>query len=485
MKKFIALVLILLMISNISYALNIDDITNKIIDLTQNNELDMSIQCHLNSLYPYDDSQTAIYSKALSKFKYSFSQRTNKNNKPYYLSSLDFADKNIFTNVEFDHDNNHYIVNSLLKPNIMTSASNVPVFKLLDFNNIFDKNDYFDAEKAENDLFSIISNIDNGEKKKRVNFNVKGFQNPYKQANIDITSNNISQYTQTIFNILKIGLADSFTDTLSIKLSNRYTLRVLYDKNNSVTGIRLNGDIYINGTKQNINSTLNFTDDLSKIEIDSKIKANNKQYIYCAVTKDSNTVNVKFESLQNNIKTIQEKLYTLSSTEYANTNSLNGTYMVSNIVESNDGTSSQKLELIPNISIDKANKKHYMRGSIAIKYTANNILMLDMLATLGSAGNIQVAHDISKTIDVAISNGGINKNLSYFDTKNTSAMILDVDNIDDNVKSKLIDEMKKQFSARVLRAMLAQEDNSAYILSYGMQEEDWNEFLKYYHSLEE
>lgn len=195
--------------------------------------------------------------------------------------------------------------------------------------------------------------------------------------------------------------------------------------------------------------------------------------------------NSYFEIKDKNYKLTDNKESNIISDIGQNQNTMRGSYKHFSSVENGESISSKLIELTPDITIEKSGKKKYVRGNIGLKYTDNDILKIDLQAQFGNADDLQKAYDIAGIFDVAIKNGGIEQNPDYFKGDSEEARIVNLDEYNQEIFKSLQEDLKTQFSAKTLRVMLAQEDHSDYILSYGMQPEDWQEFLEYYKSLEE
>lgn len=486
MKKFIAILIMIIFTFGVSYAEVDSAFLDSFLQLSEGDELDFSLKCKLNSLYPYDDSQTKVYNRALNNFKLNFSS-INGEDRQYYLSSLSFADSNIFSNVELKYGEKQYILNTLLQGTVFSSSEQKNIFDIFNIENPFNDKEHFTSEKSISDLDYIVNNIDQGEKKKRVSFAVKGFQDPYEQSITDIGKNNFEQYEQIIHTIALIGFDEEYSNSLNIEFDNRYSLRTLYDKEGRAIGVRLKGGVSLDGQKYEINTTIDFTHDLSRVYIKNKFKNSNTKYIATELGMDqkSGENNSYFEIKDKNYKLTDNKESNIISDIGQNQNTMRGSYKHFSSVENGESISSKLIELTPDITIEKSEKKKYVRGNIGLKYTDNDILKIDLQAQFGNADDLQKAYDIAGIFDVAIKNGGIEQNPDYFKGDSEEARIVNLDEYNQEIFKSLQEDLKTQFSAKTLRVMLAQEDHSDYILSYGMQPEDWQEFLEYYKSLEE
>lgn len=456
------------------------------LELDEGAELDFSAKFKLNSLYPYDDSQTAVYSRALNNFKLNCAVK-NELDRQYFLSNLIFVDSDIFTNVELEYNDNRYILNTLLNDTILKTSGQKDMFDIYNIENPFKETQYFNSEKALFELENIINTLDKGEKRRRVSFEVKGFKDPYEQSNTDIDKNNIDEYSNTIFALATIGLDEEYIQSLGLELKSRYSYRVLFDKEDRAIGVRIKGAVLLNGKNQELSSTIDFTPELNKVKIDNKFKESNTKYIYTKLdfAKSEGINEAFYEKKDRDNVIIQEEARNFIIDIGKSQNTLKGKYKRSNHIENGKTSSSKSLEISSDITLEKSDRKRYIRGNAGIKYFDDEILMLDAEAEFANSGNMQKCYDIASIFDVAIRNGGIEQNIDYFNANEDKAEIINIDEYSDDVQKALQEDLKKQFSAKTLRAMLTQEDNSAYILSYGMQPEDWQEFLDYYKSLEE
>ncbi len=457
----------------------------KVFSLESGTEMSFAAGATLKKLYPYTDDQAALYGRALSNvlLRYLASDREDKT---FIGIDLEYAGEHLFSQVEFALDGEFYSLNSLLdKRLIKSSHSNALVENTV---NPFDYTLLFDMDQAREDLALLIENTGALAELKKGNISIKGFPKANFAATLKLTKDTVAAHEELITDALMAGFSHEYRSGLFIEPFGNWEIKQFFNQSEELVGLRMNGSANVNDIKNTVEYVLNFTKDFSVFEITCMLKQNRNNYRSLKLKYDKDGLVHRSELEEAEKKNIfrQTVESDLKLEESATINRLRGTYTLSE--EQTEDGSSKSIRLTPNIQITKDGIRRSVEGEMGLLMSENNVTMVDADIRFQANDDTKKLEQFAHALDTANRHGGIENNLDYIQTvvkyfyeeETQKTILLDLDRYSDMLLEGIRMEIIDNFSAKLLHAMLKQEDHSAYILSFGMQPADWDEFIQEY-----
>lgn len=489
-KIMLALLLACLCAVNSGLAAEQNSLFVKVFSLDADSEISFAASADLRKLYPYTDEQTAIYGRALSHMllRYLASDREGKT-----FSSIDvsYAEEPLFSQVEFQAQGEYYSLNSLLDKRLVKADRSNALYDVSE--NPFDMELIFDSDKAREELRTQLESMPALAERKKGSVSVKGFPKASYAATSKLNKDTIAEHAESISSILLAGFAKEYQQELYPELFGAWEIKQFYDSQETLVGLRFSGDAMIQEAKHSVTYSFHRTADFSVYEIQLLCKQNRNNYVSLTLRYDKEGTKYRSEYIAavKGELTRQTVESDLRLQEGEGNNSLEGSFLCSE--DKGEEQPGKSIELKPQLGIVKNGSRRSLTGDLGLKISKNNATIIEADIHFQDNSNTEKLEKFAHAMDVANQHGGIDKNVNYiqsvvknyYDEVEQDYKLLDMNQYSDLLLEGLRTEVIENFSARLLKAMLKQEDNSAYILSYGMQQSDWEAFLNYYNSNKE
>lgn len=490
MKKILSLVLVLLLGAQSALALEQNSLFAKIFSLSEEGDIAFVASGELSELYPYTKEQAELYGRALSQFSLHYLAST-KEGKTFSSMDLSFADIPLFSQVEFQVDEDYYVLNSLLDKRLFkTNSLNMLYPETV---NLLENQVIFDFEIAKEELSTEIAELGELGERKQGSVAIKGFPKASASSTLKIKKDELAEYEDRIVSAVLAGFAKKWKDELYFEPFGAWEAKQFYDKAGELVGLRFSGAANLNEVKHSVDYVLNRSSDFEEYEIILKIKQNNRNYVSLELKYDREGTQhrSKFEQVQAGDVFRQSIESKLKWKQDAKKNSLTGSYTL--LEEHSAAGTSREIRLSPKLNIEKQEEIRKLSGDLGLSILENNVILIDAQLHFASNPQTEKLEKLAHAMDVAERNGGLEKNLDYLQSVSKQFgedfaqdyILLDLDNYSPLLRTGLQKELVELFSAKLLKAMLQQEDHSAYILSYGMQPADWEAFIQEYESKKE
>ncbi len=485
MKKFIVLFSILLLFCFSAQALPIDALLNHTLDNKEEGELSFALSARLHSLFPYDDSQIEVLGKVFEKTKLSYAGQYSKEN-TYSILQLDYADMPLFTQAEFVGNNAVYTANSLWSGTVLQTRETGLMQELLQAQMPNNIELLYDAYLAQEEWKQVIETHKSNATHKKNNAKIKGFDKPAFYADTELSEDEISAYVDFFATALFAGFQNAFV-TDSIEFVGKWHIKEFFNNEKQLDGLRLKGNVLFNDEKRSVNLYFHSHQNASKIESKLEIKGKRNQSITLEMGFEQNGVRQysKFERIDGKESILQEVNSNLKFKDTDNKRIVSGKVV---FIDEQQGAEplQQTITIEPNITVHKIQNNRFITGDAKFAYSKNDAKIINLDLFFDNELQNNEARLALQAMQKADAHGGIDANASFL--QSVAGMFAQAEKVQvlnlANYNSAMLEALKNQsmqvFAGRLLKAMLAQPDHSEEILSYGMQKEDWEQFLEYY-----
>ncbi|NMD38324.1 MAG: hypothetical protein GYA87_06580 [Christensenellaceae bacterium] len=467
---------------------------NSFIDTNENYSINFDISARANKLYPFDDSQTQVYNKAIQNLQLSLSFKQYAD-KIVSLSKLTYAGDEVYSQAEITNKDMYYTLNSLLDFRILAKDGASPLSMLNIGDEIIESNYCFNpfaAKDLHNSLIQPLIDTLGESKKTKTNAKFKETANAKVLYTYVVPKDEIDKYADLITTVMIVGIDSKIQKDMSPIPYGKWEIKDYHDDKGNRVAIKFDGKAeFANGIKRKIEFLASFNNSYNSYRYEFKatsVNTRNDYYDIKCILKDEKGIIIKSE-YKHKTREFQNTETIISNLDINKSKSVTEfigdfEYKTENKVDDITNTNSYRIE--PNIQLINNNNVFSLNGNANLFIKNNNANTVDMTLNLSDVSNMDKAAEYEKALVFGIDSGGIEQNLNsieeslepYICNKDFGIQYINMDEWNEVYIKSISNELVQNVAASLLKIMVNQDDMSADILSYGMTDDDWNKFTE-------